>query len=365
MYASKEFCQRFHFAICSRSMDEMLTFSVTPYHGYEDEARTLLNRNRECTATREYLDWRYLGEKSSREPMIVWIYSNDGTLLGMNGFIFRFYWVNNRKCTFAVSGDMSIDSEFRGRGLGKILARHMTSYLEQGGQSCGFVIPNPIAQRCLSSQGWKVEERLVPHVFLLDIRFRLHQRGIENPIVTKVLAKLAWWYAAARLTGISTEGFSCAEVEEFDGSFDTLWDRVMKEGFVLRDRSAQTLRWRYYDHPHEKFRICKMMERNDFVGYAVYSISGEGAVCVVYDFLVVEERQVKPAMASFIRELNRGKSTDSIRVILNENHPYSRIFKSMGFLKRKTEGVLLTYAPEGSQLPKSVRWFITLGDKDV
>ena len=346
-------------------MNEMFTFSVTPYNGYEDEARTLLNRNRESAATRVYLDWRYLGEKSSREPVIVWIHSNDGTLLGMNGLIFRFYWVNNRKCTFAVSGDTSIDSEFRGRGLGRMLVRHMTSYIEQSGHGCGFGMPTSIAQKCLSSQGWKFEEQLIPHVFLLDIRFRLHKREIKNAFLVKLLVKLASWYAAARLIVVSTEGFSCAEVEEFDASFDTLWDRVMKEGFVLRDRSAQTLRWRYFDHPNEKFRICKIMEKNDFVGYAVYSISGEGAVCVVYDFIVVEERQVKPAMASFIRELNRGKSAGSIRVILNENHPYSRIFESMGFLKRKAEGVFLTYAPRGFQLTKSVHWFITLGDKDI
>jgi len=168
-----------------------------------------------------------------------------------------------------------------------------------------------------------------------------------------------------RLIVVSTEGFSCAEVEEIDASFDTLWGRIPKEGLVLRDRSAQTLRWRYFDHPKEKFRICKIIEKNDFVGYAVYSILGKGEVCAVYDFIVVEERQVKPAMAVFIRELNRAKSADSIRVILNEKHPYSRIFESMGFLKRKAEGVFLTYAPRGFQLTKSMHWFITLGDKDI
>jgi GNAT superfamily N-acetyltransferase len=346
-------------------MNETFMFSVTPYHGYEDEARTVLNRNRESTATREYLDWRYLGEKSPKEPVVVWIRSNDGALLGMTALVFRFYWVDNRRCTFAVSGDTSIDSEFRGRGVGRMLLGRMTSYIEQGGEVCGFGIPTSTAQKSLSSQGWKVEEHLIPHTFLLDIRFRLNQRGIRNAVLVKLVAKVAWWYEAARLMVVSTHGLSCATVDEVDESFNILWDRVAKEGLVLRDRSAQTLRWRYFDHPMEKFRIFKIIEKNDLVGYAVYLISGKGAACIVYDFIVVEERHVKPAMTLFIRELHRRKSAESIRVILNENHPYSRALESMGFLRRKAEGVFMTYARGGFQPAKSARWFITLGDKDI
>src|SRR5205823_3553504 len=88
---------------------------VTGFHGYEQE-------------TLAYLDWRYRRSADSPEPQVFWLLTPERQRIGMASVVFRPYWSNNTRVQTAVVGDISLDTRWRGRGLGQALLRFMTEY---------------------------------------------------------------------------------------------------------------------------------------------------------------------------------------------------------------------------------------------
>src|SRR5256886_11171204 len=70
---------------------------------------------------------------------------------------------------FRSVGDISLDTRWRGRGLGQVLLRFMTEYLDvHFPRQPAFVIPTEAARRALTKVGWVTSGTLVPHVYVLD-----------------------------------------------------------------------------------------------------------------------------------------------------------------------------------------------------
>src|SRR2546430_5984453 len=103
---------------------------VTGFHGYEQQILGLRNANRDEPETLEYLAWRYRRSADSPEPQVFWLLSPDRQRVGMASVVFRPYWSNNTRVQTAVVGDISLDTRWRGRGLGQVLLRFMTEYLD-------------------------------------------------------------------------------------------------------------------------------------------------------------------------------------------------------------------------------------------
>src|SRR2546429_9517048 len=129
----------------------------------------LRNANRDEPETLEYLAWRYRRSADSPEPQVFWLLTPERQRIGMASVVFRPYWSNNTRVQTAVVGDISLDTRWRGRGLGQALLRFMTEYLDvHFPQQPAFVIPTEAARRALSKVGWVTSGTLVPHVYVLD-----------------------------------------------------------------------------------------------------------------------------------------------------------------------------------------------------
>ena len=344
---------------------ENFNFSATGYAGFEDELLRVRNSNRSVAQTRRYLDWRYAKLDGAPEPVVFWIKSESGETVGMASLIFRKYWVNARPVHVGVLGDISLHADLRGKGHGRQMLEYVKNYLAQHmPDNPAFVIPNEAARKSLISAGWKHGGKLVSYVLplahidklarILKSNFFIRQ---ANAAVRKVLSFVTRLYIKKEL--------SLQLVSEPDTSFETLWSDLSKENLILSDRGFESLFWRYSAHPHNKFSIAKLMKKGAIAGYLIYTISPSDKTYQVYDLLVKEQEDIFSMLALFLIQTLQHSDLYTIRLVLNDTHPYCKGLWKLGFIKRDDQPMFYKYWPVGFALKGDASWLLSLGDKDI
>jgi GNAT superfamily N-acetyltransferase len=340
-------------------------FTITGYSGFEDEILRLRNANRSVAQTAAYLNWRYADSPGAPEPKIIWARDVAGRSRGMAALIFRPFWLNGDLQHIAVVGDISLDSELRGKGLGRCLLKFMTDYLDQSHpERLAMVIPNKAAERSLTPIGWTTGGRLVPYVFVLNPEAKLpgilkssHLAVGVARVVSKAMANLHRRHLRP--------GYSLSVVDTLDDSFDAFWHRYPKARLVLSDRGVETLSWRYVNHPQHKFSFAKLEHDGRFVGYLVYERSSITPMCLVYDLILSEPSDLPCLLALFVKHCSDRGSIDTIRLLLGGEHPYRKQLWKLGFIAREDAGIFQLHGPKARARLTESKWFLTNGDKDV
>jgi len=340
------------------------TFSATPYCGVEDEILQLRNANRTVAQTRNYLDWRYAKSVDAPKPLVFWIRSMTGKAVGMASLIFRPYWVNNRQIYLGVLGDISLDEDLRGKGLGRQILEYIKHYLAQHmPDQAAFVIPNEAAQKSLNSAGWEIGGRLVPYVLPLTLADRMTQ-VLKNSFLTTLANKLI-----RQLISIVTRlhirnQYSLQIVTQPDASFEALWSAIPKVNMILSGRGLDSLTWRYIRHPHEKFNIAKLLKQDEIAGYLIFTASQSNRTFYIYDLIVKEQKDLLCMLALFLKQTTQHRDLSSVRLVLSDKHPYCKSLWKLGFIQRKDKTTFHVYWPDG-HAHGDVNWALSLGDKDV
>lgn len=340
-------------------------FSVTGYRGFESEILRLRNANRSLPQSAGYLDWRYAGTNGGPQPRLFWVKDGAGRSRGMAALIFRRFWVDSTPRHVAVLGDISLDAALRGRGLGRSLLKFMSEDLDRNHPDCiAFVIPNEAAQQSLASAGWTTSGRLIPFVYILDAEQRL-RRVLGSLRLARAIARPAARLMAGIARAHRKRGYSLLCARELDNSFDALWQRTEKRRLVLSDRSVEALRWRYATHPTLDFEFASLHRHGQLAGYLVYSVVEEERECSVYDLVLPDESDVGCMLALFVTQLAGRGGIDTVRLLLNEDHPYGRHLWKLGFVARRPSGVFQLHGKSARALMGGCKWLLTLGDKDI
>jgi len=342
---------------------ENFTFSSTPFIGYENEVLELLHRNRDEIFTKEYLRWRYLGETSPIAPVVFWVNNETGNRIGMCSFIFRKYWVNGEPIFFAVAGDTSLDEEYRGKGLAKKLFYFMNGYLEQNGLPFALAMANESFCRAASAAGWKIDQVIVPNVYILDWMLFIRRR-VSNGFAIKIIGTILNIFTGKNRTCRTDNCFTYTIANGIDPSFDEFWDDFDKTNIIVKDRSAAVLQWRYDSLYKNTYSFFQVHKNGILSGYFIYTISEKG-VCSVSDFVMKDKSIVPSAVNLFVNYLKGLKRVGSVRIGINDRHPYSFNFKKLGFVKRKSEGCFMIYALDKNFFSNDFARFIAKGDKDI
>ena len=344
-------------------MKNKITFSVTSYQGYEGEILRILNDNRDISRTRAYMDWRYLGGRSSVAPKIFWIIANDGSRIGMCSLIFRSYWVNGKADNYAVMGDISLDSEYRGKGFGKRLFEFVNSVIDGESVPCALVIPTDAAKKSLISSGWEIKEHLIALAFLLNPYAKIYKK-IRNHFISNLLKYLYQKFIWLIIDCQTLKGFKVETVDGIDESFEKFWNLFRKDNQIIGDRNIETLKWRYLNHPTERFKIVKIFYNTNLTGFIIYREINN--TCFIYEFMTLDNKKVRQVLFSFIQNLlMESQQIEVIRITLNKNHPYFKAIRKAGFFIRGKETNLLIHVPVAGSVMNSYRWFVTSGDKDI
>ncbi|HVY07551.1 MAG TPA: GNAT family N-acetyltransferase [Burkholderiales bacterium] len=338
----------------------------TSFASHAEEVLHMRNANRPIAQSAEYLAWRYQGLAGTQEPAIFWLRGKDGRAAGMASLIFRPYWLDNVKQDVAVLGDISLDSNLRGRGLGAVLLKFMTDHIREiEPDRLALVIPNAAAQRSLSSIGWVTPGRLIPHVLLLNAEHMLRRRVGGVGALAKGLAWPARQIVSALLRKARKPGYSLQLKTSLDDSFTGLWRDCDKTGAVIGDRDAETLAWRYANHPHIAFSFAKLLFGQTLAGYLVYSFSREDRECVIYDLVMRRPEESSCMLAMFAMEVSKDPEIGNIRLLLNDKHPYRANLRKLGFISREASGVFQVNGEKAREGKGSAQWILTGGDKDI
>jgi len=280
----------------------------------------------------------------------------------MASLVFRRYWVNGSPRDIAVLGDISLHEHLRGRGLGRQLMSFVGWHLNSLPHHAALVVPNTSAVRSLSATGWTTAGALVPHVFIVDPT-ELCTRLVRNQWLGRATAAVFKGVVGIGLRLTQPMHASLQIVDDVDESFDRFWRDFPKDNLTLRDMSQETLRWRYIRHPDYRFRIAKLMSRDELMGYLVFYLDPDLRTCSIADVLVKRPGDLRPMLTMFARHCQHITGLSSIRLVLSDQHPYRHIPWRSGYVRRPAQAIFQVHAAE--KCFDRCAWNVTLGDKDV
>lgn len=346
--------------------DQEFAFSVTGYRGFEDEILRLRNSNRPVPQGRAYLDWRYGCGADTIESKIFWVTTASGERIGMASLICRSYWVDGEASQFAVLGDISLEVAARGKGLGIRLLGFVTEHVkaEMPNAKLAFVIPNELAHRSLALVGWKTVGKFVSHVFIADCTEHLAKRiPFRRPakLLARIVAKPLAWLLSLHFD----PEFTIEVVNEIDESLGDLWANFSKREMIIRDMAFPSMCWRYASHPNIEFKVAKLLKSTRLFGYVIFAIATEERACQVYDLLVLDQKRLNCMLALFLRYCVQGQEISTVRLLLNDSHPYRKRLSALGFIPRRTQGEFQVYSSSEGAYDEFSGWRLTMGDKDV
>lgn len=338
------------------------TCEVTGFEGFQEEILRLRNANRERPETLAYLSWRYRSTADAPEPRVFWLLEPGGRRVGMAAVIFRPYRINEERVPTAVVGDISLDAGLRGRGLGRLLLRYMTEYLDRHFPAQpAFVIPTESARRSLEGIGWATSGRLVPHVYVLDAS-RYLQAVVRSARLARFIARWLTMTARALMRARAPADGVLFLGSTLDGAVAEFMNNQPCQPGVFHDLRAESLNWRYIEHPHIRFTIGRYLSSGEIRGVAVFEDDPLTGTCSVYDICAQTAADVRGMLALLVL---RGMSSElsSVRIVVSDRHPLKRYLLSSGFIPRRADSVFQVHSRSGSA--ERAAWGVTHGDKDT
>jgi GNAT superfamily N-acetyltransferase len=336
---------------------------VTGFRGYEQEILRLRNANRDQPETLEYLDWRYRGSPESPEPRVFWLLTLDRQRVGMASVVFRPYWINNARVQTAVVGDISLDAGWRGRGLGQVLLRFMTEYLDEHfPQQPAFVIPTEAARRALTNVGWTTSGALVPHVYVLDATRYVRALVRSGWLATRIARRLR---ALARIvTRLRAPRDGSLHLKDtLDESLLEFARRLPPPGGAVHDLGPESLNWRYAQHPHRRFTFARFTRSGETRGLLVFEDSTLEQTWSIYDLAAKTPADLRAMLTLFVQRALSAPDLVTLRVTLGERHPCRTHLRRLGFIARRPDAVFQVYSRGG--VAERLVWCVTQGDKDT
>jgi GNAT superfamily N-acetyltransferase len=340
-----------------------VTCTVTGFAGMEAQILRLRNANRENPETLAYLNWRYQSSPEAPAPCVFWLLDPAGEPIGMASAIFRPYWLEGACVQTAVIGDISLDARWRRRGLGQVLLRYMTQHLETHFPSHpALVIPTESARRALAQVGWVTAGSLAPLVYVLDfapyaqriLRSGVLARGVSRAIragVRPLIRRRAPRDGALHVGDVP------------DASLPAFVRGLSDTGAVARDLGPRSVNWRYTQHPHTQFRFATFRRAGETRGFLVFEDSSAAGTCAVYDLAAAGAQDLQAMLALFMLRSFATPRLVSLRVLLDEQHPWRSELQRLGFIARPTEAVFQVHSGDGRAACWS--WRVTQGDKDT
>jgi hypothetical protein len=336
--------------------------TVTGADGFEPEILRLRNANREWPETIDYITWRYQRAPAAPDPLVFWLISPDGQRIGMASAVFRPYWVREVSVQTAVIGDISLDSRWRGRGLGQLMLRFMTNYLDEHfPEQPAFVIPTEAARKTLAHIGWLTAGTLVPHVYVLDFT-RYVVRMVRNEWFASSVARQIRRLARLVLKMHIGRDDVLDLTDGLEGSLLEFAKGLPKSSGVAHDTGPESLKWRYAQHPNRRFKFASFSRSGEIRGFLVFEDGTIQQTWSIYDLAARTPSDMRAMLALFILRSLSTPGLSSLRVLLDNRHPTRMCLRRLGFVPRHPDTVFQIRTPRAM---RATTWHVTQGDKDT
>ena len=342
-----------------------ITFETTISKNNSEQSlknvQLIRNRNRLEKKSLDYIFWRYQGQENAGDYDIFWVNFNDQKV-GMAAVIRRPYYVYGKKKQLLVLGDISLDKEYRRKGVADQLFEVIKDYYSNG-EECGFVFPTKAAKRVITSHGWDYVEPLIHYVLLLNPYNRIRS-FTKSHTISVISSAIVRCFLKFRLSLVNSKEYHIEFVNYFPDALDKFFTEFDKGGYVISDKSLDSLSWRYSEAYFGPRNIVLFYKHGSLIGFCIYKYGDDNTVCFIYDFLCLKKAYAKFYL-KLILEHFIGKNIYSVRFMLNKSNIYVSTLKSFGFIGRNEGGGVYGFNANEFLYKGNPAMMFSLADKDV
>ncbi len=341
----------------------MFRFELVPLKECQEVALAFRNANRPLQRTHEYFSWRYLARPCAEAPVVAWAWHGESPA-GAVTIAPHDFAIYGQMVRLGILGDVSIAPQHRGSGLGVSLLEFVAKRMMGIGMHC-IVLPNAAAQKALRKARWeavcKVDRYVRPILPVgserAGVRISLARRALSRV----VSAGLRTIDAAAAV--VARDAVLAAEDGD-QNELASLWRRTELANTCLSVRTPEYIRWRYLDHPLQRYDFLALRSPGELLGYAIVHL--EGPTLVVDDYLL-SGREFGTTFCLKLIDWARSRSLFDIQMRTSNTLHWGIPWRWLGFIPRN-DAIEVMGSPglaSAIHLKDHRDWFLTAGDKDV
>ncbi|MGH9881456.1 MAG: GNAT family N-acetyltransferase, partial [Pyrinomonadaceae bacterium] len=213
-----------------------------------------------------FWEWHFLESPYvTPDKMPVWVVKNGEQIIGQLAAIPVELKVGGVQTRAMWILDFIVHHDYRGRGLGKRLVRAAEEFCPL---CLGVNTNEQTAPLLLKSLGWVIVGKIPRYSKLLFPGNALREVSQFKPL--RQLINLCYAPLRPQLAErAANEDDRLQNVEQFDSSFDTLWQEASGQWPCAVVRDSGMLKWQYTQQPGKQFDVLGFYENNRLVGYVV------------------------------------------------------------------------------------------------
>ncbi len=309
--------------------------------------------------SQELFAWKYQDNphQVDHEHCMIFVAKDGDKLVGARSLFPGRVFYRDAWYAGAQAGDTMVHPDYRGQGIFTALLNLSIGGLAARKLNVLYNFPNQNSLPGNLRQGARRERDIVTAVRVLNL-LQVFKRERRQRYSAPVLPNGTELPAA--------KGYSLVVVSEPSPKIDALFTQTfVGTEMVAQDRTCRQLKWRYaqYPNPHKAYRFLHMWRREELVGYAVLSLSGNG-VGEVTDYLVLRHSrhlflQILKGAIRWFRQ--QGASHAKIWY----SHPQHKwILTTRAFLPKALNISFVTRYLDPVPFAQAP-WYITMGDTDT
>ena len=239
----------------------------------------------------------------------------------------------------------------------------MTQHLDENYPAyAALVIPTESARRALERVGWVAAGSLAPLVYVVDAA-RYLQPFTRSAALARAVARVIRACLRPLIRRHAPHEGTLKVSDLPDASIEALNSTHMERQCVTRDLASASLSWRYTRHPHTQFRFATLKRAGHARAFLVFEESTHPGTCVMYDLVAASTTDLRSLLALFMLRASSSARVTSLRVLLDEAHPWREELRRLGFIARPAEAVFQVHAREADVAGWG--WRVSQGDKDT
>jgi hypothetical protein len=319
-------------------------------------------------ASRARFDWLYGARGQSRS----WLLRDpEAGPIGSAGLMPRRMQLGDTVVDAGSAIDLNVDSGYRSVGPALALQRAATEPLRCGRLAFVYALPSPSAVPVLRRAGYREVGTFRRWAKPLQTGLRWQAR-LGNATAG---AALGWcsdrWlqWSSAEIAQSWPHGFRAIVCRAHDARFDRLWERRPRAEWIMGERTAAYLDWRYTQYPDLPQETLGVVSQDDEL--CSYAVVGEtDGVGYVSDLWFADSTALRLILAALIRHARRQRWL-SLSISLLAPPVVTSALHAFGFRARSDARPLLVMP--GNELTDAQRallfnpahWYVTRADSDT
>ena len=151
--------------------------------------------------------------------------------------------------------------------------------------------------------------------------------------------------------------------QDFDASFDALWQRCDKRARCIGVRDQKLLRWRFGSQPHHQYRVFAVRSRSDATLRMYFVCERDGDTLVIKDLLAegTDGFLTEGLFLLCLAARDAGASAISVQILADEF--VVGALRRAGFVQREARPFFGMVGEPSGGIPAAT-WYITQADED-